>query len=344
MSSVTGISWGRLARVIYNLLLVLIGVYGLSVLGFLVLRTVVGESWMTVAVFNSFAHLLYLPALVLLPLCLLLRRARLALFLMPAFAAFLLAYGQTFLPRDRPVPADTLSLLTYNLKSQMQNLDALTTVIQTADADVVALQELSEGAAAHLQIAFAETYPYRALHPQPDDPVLGQGIFSRYPITADEYWRSYLGHQRVTLNINDQAIALYNTHPIHPFVSRYGFDWRAEEIGELLARAAAETIPVLIVGDLNMTDQSEDYARVTARYQDAYRQVGWGLGFTFPNLFDENAVLVRQFGLGGGVPPLVRLDYVFHDTHFQSVIAQVWPDAGGSDHRPVYVVLNMEGG
>ncbi|MBZ0297328.1 MAG: endonuclease/exonuclease/phosphatase family protein [Anaerolineae bacterium] len=333
---------GRFARALYNGLIALIGAYGLSVFGFLILRAMVGESLVVIATFNSFAHLLYLPALILLPLCLLLGRVRVALLLVPAVAAFLLTYGQSFLPRTVPAPDQTFSILTYNLKSQTVNLEKLTAVIEAADADIVALQELSEAAADHLATVFAEAYPHQALHPQPGEPIPGQGVLSRYPITADEYWRIYLGHQRITLTLEDQPVALYNSHPIHPFVSRYGFEWRAEEISTLLQRADAETMPVLIAGDFNMSDQSEDYAHITTRYQDSYRQVGWGLGFTFPNLFDENASLVQQFGFAGGVPPLARLDYVFHDDYFQSVEAQVWPDAGGSDHRPVYVVLGRK--
>ena len=79
-------------RIIVNLLLAAFNAYGLSVAVFLLLRWLVGETWVIVAVFNSIAHLLFLPALVGLPLALLLRRRITVLLLLPALLAFLLSY------------------------------------------------------------------------------------------------------------------------------------------------------------------------------------------------------------------------------------------------------------
>lgn len=332
----------RLLRACYQVALVMTGAYGLSVAGFLALRGLVGESWWMIAVMNSFVHLLYLPAWGLLPLWLVLRRLRVAVLLLVPIGAFIVSYGELFTPRPvSAAPAQALSLLTYNLKSETAPLAELAQVIVSAGADVVALQEVSEAAAAHFALELAALYPHQAHHAQFFDPVHGQSVLSRYPIIEDEFWLMYLGHQRVTLDINGQPVALYNTHTIHPFTSVNGFRWRAEEIDEVLYRAAAEAGPVIIAGDFNMSDQSEDYARVASRYTDSYRSVGWGLGFTFPRLFDSNALLVREFGLAGGVPPLARLDYVFHNDHFISLEARVWPESGGSDHYPVYVELGI---
>jgi endonuclease/exonuclease/phosphatase family metal-dependent hydrolase len=52
------------------------------------------------------------------------------------------------------------------------------------------------------------------------------------------------------------------------------------------------------------------------------------MGFTFP-------VGRRPF------PPVVRLDYVFHDDHFRTLSAHVWQDSGGSDHLPVIASLAL---
>lgn len=66
-------------------------------------------------------------------------------------------------------------ILTYNLKSQTENLNSSIAIIRDSDADVVALQELSEEASAIFAETFAENYPYQALHPQPDEPDSGAG-------------------------------------------------------------------------------------------------------------------------------------------------------------------------
>jgi vancomycin resistance protein VanJ len=101
-------------------------------------------------------------------------------------------------------------------------------------------------------------------------------------------------------------------------------------VNELLRRAGGETMPVLIAGDFNMTDQTGDYARIAEQYADTYREIGWGMGFTFPDL--------------GQRLLLAQLDYVFHSSHFVAVEARVWGTSGGSDHRPVYAVLGFKQG
>jgi endonuclease/exonuclease/phosphatase (EEP) superfamily protein YafD len=113
---------------------------------------------------------------------------------------------------------------------------------------VVALQELSQPMADHLAAALAAEYPYQAAHTRANEPVPGQGVLSRYPIVDDEYWRVHLATQRVTLDVDGQTVVFYNAHPIMP-LSRGGFDRRAEEMTDLLARAADETGPMLLAGD-----------------------------------------------------------------------------------------------
>jgi vancomycin resistance protein VanJ len=322
-------------RVPLNLLLAGINAYGLSVTVFLLLRWLIGESWSLIALFNSIAHLLFLPAIVLLPLALLLRRRVTTLLVLPALLAFLLGYGAAFMPRSASASdTESLDVLTYNMKSITSNFDPLVAIIREANADVVALQELSQPMSEHLAEVLAEEYPYQAMHTFPNDPVPGQGVLSRYPIVDDEYWRVHLAMQRVTLSVNGPLV-FYNVHPIMP-LSRNGFDRRAEEITDLLERARKETSPVLLAGDFNMSDQSADYWRLTARYQDSYREAGWGFGFTFPaemSMFRGNPYLPQN------LPPLVRLDYVFHDASYEAVEARVWPTSGGSDHLPVFVSL-----
>lgn len=330
-------------RVPLNLLLACINAYGLSVTLFLVVRWLIGESWGLIALFNSIAHLLFLPSIILLPLALLLRRRATVLLVIPALLAFLLGYGAVFMPRTvKAAPkTESLRILTYNLLAYSRDTGPVVAIIREADADVVALQELSQPMAEHLAEALAKEYPYQALHTSVDAPVAGQGILSRYPIVEDEYWRVYLAAQRVTLDVEGQLVAFYNAHTVMP-LSRSGFDWRSEEISVLLERAESETVPVILAGDFNMSDQSDDYWRVAERYHDAYRKAGWGMGFTFPATQAYSGLrapvpsiptLIRA------IPPLLRLDYVFHDSAFETVEARVWPTSGGSDHLPVLAVL-----
>jgi vancomycin resistance protein VanJ len=172
-------------------------------------------------------------------------------------------------------------------------------------------------------------------------------MLSRYPLTADEYWRTVsvpqsMGHQRVEIDVDSVRFTLYNVHPIHPAMTGRLFDPipRALEITELMARAGEDDGTVVLMGDFNLTDLSEDYAHITARYGDTYWEVGWGMGFTFPD-FSQPQALPRFLSNTTALPPFIRLDYIFHNKGVQPLEAQVWPDAAGSDHRPLYARLAL---
>lgn len=91
---------------------------------------------------------------------------------------------------------------------------------------------------------------------------------------------------------------------------------------------------VILLGDFNTTDLDENYRRITTNYQDAFREVGWGLGFTNPDWSTEQAREGLPF-----ISLYQRIDYVFYNRAFTALDARVWPSSGGSDHRPLYVVL-----
>ena len=315
----------------------MVGAYGLSVIAFLLLHFSVGESWRLVAFFNVFAHLLWLPSLLLLPLSLLLRAWLPALLLVPAVLAFGLTYGQQFLPRNPdPSQGPTLTLLTYNLLAGRGSYDESIAIIRAADAEIVLLQEVGFPIAAQIEAQLSDLYPYMALHPQAEQ-TAGQGILSRYPIEADTYWRYdwlrfALGHQRAEFTLNGQTITLYNLHPTHPAMSGSFFDPRNREleIAALLAEMAEIETPIILGGDFNLTELSDDYAAITARYRDAYRDAGWGLGWTFP-----------RWGLP--VPPFLRIDYVFSSPAIRALEARVIDAYGSSDHHPLLVRLLLPG-
>jgi endonuclease/exonuclease/phosphatase (EEP) superfamily protein YafD len=337
--------------------------YGIIASAFFVGRARTGERWWPVAFVNSFAHLLMLPAVILLPIFVLTGRRWLLLTQVVPFYTFLENYGRLFNPlrlvsrsaidpnRRELLDAETssLRLMTYNLHKEAHHLDSIVAVIREIGADVVAFQELSQTAAARFESEFGILYPYRALHPQ-FDPWRGQGILSRYPIQTDEYWSNLsvpesMGHQRVELEVHGLKVTLCNTHPVHPGMEG-GHIWfdtrpRREEIGIVLERAMSDDGPVIITGDFNMPDQAEDYQYITTDLADAYAEVGWGMGFTFPDLRYLQAT--EEFGSRTWpIPPFLRLDYVFHNTQIKAVDASVWPDSGGSDHRPLVVTLRLK--
>ena len=316
---------------IKKLLWATIQLYGLGITIYTILHYTIDERFIVVAWLNNGAYLLWAGAMVLIVPCIIFRRQRtLAIMAIPALA-LIFNYLPMYFPRDIHQPSNTeqLTVLTYNINIAPPDPQGIVNDIRKIDADIVAIQELTFGTVDVLERELATQYPYRALHPVHG--FHGQGILSKYPIVSDEFWNIYLGHQRAGVDIDGTVVNVYNVHPVHHILPFWGFDIsrRTEEVMVFLNKSKQDSTPVLIMGDLNMTDQAEDYQHITSTYQDSYRQVGYGMGTTFPAHIPF-------------LPSLVRIDYVFHSDGFTALTADVLRSTGGSDHRPLVVTLALD--
>jgi vancomycin resistance protein VanJ len=313
----------------------LVRLYGAIITAMLSMRLVVGERSPLVGLFNTVSNVALLPALIFFPLALLFRKRSTAIMMLPALEAFYRAYGWVL--RTKRIPAakgEEFSLLTFNTHADAT--DSIMQVIRDANADVVALQELSEEAAKRFENEFADRYPYRALFPDAMN-TTGQGVLSRFPIRESSYWQydvsprcDELGHERVEIDLNGTELVVYNVHPMHPGMGHGFYDDRPryEEITDILERIGKETGAVILCGDHNMTEHNDDYKRITATLADSFREAGHGFGLTWADM-------------GWGNPLFLRLDYVFHNSALMARNAVVWHTSGGSDHRPVLVRLAL---
>lgn len=314
--------------------LALIGSYALSNLLFLILRFFVDEQdYLMIAFINSFVQVFWLPAVLLLPLCLLFRQKRLVLMLLPTASIFLWSYGGQFIAETQP--AAQLTVLSYNALAINTQQAAIIDFLAASDADIIALQEVSIATADAIRRDLTERYPYQALHPL-DNPYQGQGILSRYPILEDSYWqydwlKHNLGHQRVVIQVAESTpLVVYNSHPTHPGMQGAFFNprYRYCEVADVLGRTLAESERVLWLGDFNFQDTSSDYDLLRPYYRDSFKEVGWGLGWTFP--------VHHAFA-----PLLLRLDYVWYGEGLVAKTAEVGTTSMGSDHYPLTVTLDI---
>jgi endonuclease/exonuclease/phosphatase (EEP) superfamily protein YafD len=251
-----------------SLLVGVIAAYGLIVSILLLLRTLVGEQWLLVALVNAYLHLLLLPAVIIFPLSLVLRRWRLAVLFAPACFTILLHYTPFYLPNTIDVLPDApaVTLLTYNLHAERTIFEPMADVIREANADVVALREVTKEAAAYLDHELADLYPYRALHTFPNW-YYGRGVLSRYPLTDDHSWAETapvtVRLQRVEVDVDGVPLTLYNFHAptSHP-VWGEGFDFapRRQQIDDMLALASDDAGGVV----LSATSTPTTWMKITA--------------------------------------------------------------------------------
>jgi endonuclease/exonuclease/phosphatase (EEP) superfamily protein YafD len=321
-----------------------------------------------VALLDELTPWLFLP----LPLWLLTlaaARTRAALFASALpWALFLALYGELFVPRPAhlaawlgpgPPPETRLRVMTFNVLGTERPTEGLVRVIARADPDVLLTQELLPGLARGIDGALGDRYPYSRLR---TDGLWGaQGIWSRYPIVAEERWdgsRRGANWQHAVLDVGGRPVHLVNLHLTTPGIDVRAGDVlpagvpvgeaaaaRRQEVAGLAPRLralAAGGAPVIVAGDLNLTDQTPEFRRLLeAGYANGYRQAGWGIDLTYPAL--------PGVRVAGGVAlvrfPLIGIDHVLLSAGARAGRATVWPDGGTSDHRPVVVdvVLRFAG-
>jgi vancomycin resistance protein VanJ len=312
------------------------------------LRFTVGESLSIIGLYNSLLPLLLIPALVLLPIALLLRRPLVAGLSLPMVVLFAVWYGPMFLPRATvsaaPVETNTLSVLTFNSLSGLHGADQVIEVVLTADADIVSIQELQPITADAVIAGLEDAYPYYST-------ISDQGLFSKYPLDTSqtqERWERavWADALHAVAYVDGTPINVIVFHPPPPAVFHLfeqGFEdgSRSRGFDELFDLLETLDGPTIIAGDFNSTDLSDTYWRVrNAGFHDTYREVGFGLGLTFPQF----RTLDTRLGFGGypaWLPPFIRIDYVMHNgIALRSLDAEVLR-AGDSDHYPVLVRLGV---
>jgi len=292
--------------------------------------------------------LLILPVPLFVLLALIVFRRWLIVLLLPLAVVWVLYWLPVFIPRAHTAPPDVpvISVLSFNILTYYEGYEDVVALIEEADADIVALQQISFEIAAVIEDYLAERYPYRQIHPQtsPWQYYRGQAVLSKYPILEDAYWLfedlDFYSHgqQRSVVEIDGQPVVVYNVHPWAAFLwegrAKLSFPQVQDDAHRiatlrLLEQAESETLPVIFAGDFNMSDQFFEYGAVSAHFTDSYRAVGYGAGMTYP-----------ACGLGP-LPSLIRLDYVFHSAHFTSLSSEVRDACGVSDHHAVLTYLAL---
>jgi vancomycin resistance protein VanJ len=286
---------------------------------------------------------LFLPLIVLLPLTLLLRsRVKTILLLIPV-VLFLLTYGELYLPR-LPVRStgSPFTIMTYNVWGGNVQFNRIFSEIQRHNPDLLSIHEFSPPIVEALEDRLAEIYPYYRIDPS-------VGFFSRYPILQSRTFR--MGGiygipgpwaQHLLVDIDGEEVNVFNIHPPSPplqgdyvlglpFRLPSAFQTEGFEIAvkETLWRMERVEGPILIVGDLNFTDQEEEYKLLTKSLKDAHREAGWGMGFSFARFPSIRLTLWR-------------IDYVLHSEDFVALRIKLG-DFAGSDHRPVIAELGWDG-
>ena len=242
-------------------------------------------------------------------------------------------------PESTVAPIDNASLriLNYNLHNGFNaagqlDMEALAQVIEEADPDVLALQEVSRGWVLNGSADMMQWLSQRLELPYvfgPTEGMLwGNAVLSRYPIVDSQLGalppdslRLRRGYVLAEVDAGSEQIQLIDTH-LHQIEA--DSDIRQEQVPALIEawNMAPRTV---LTGDFNaIPDSPEIQALANAGLVDVGEAIGPSPGYTFYS-----------------ADPSVRIDYIWASPDLVPVSFEI-PDTTASDHFPLLATITWE--
>lgn len=232
-----------------------------------------------------------------------------------------------------------LTVMTYNVGAGLADPLRLVPMLRRSGADIIGVQELAAIQGEAIAELLRDAYPYQVLHPSG---IPGKGILSRYPVVESALLDAHPGRPDLQARIAapDGELTVIVAHPPPPRLGRTRAISTAltnEQIARITAAATAGH-PTILLTDFNRVGWQAAYRQLRdSGLIDAFGAAGRGPGFTLPTRLSHLAY--RGHPLGGmPLPPLLRVDYVWHTAHFRTLHAWIG-DHAGSDHLPVLAEL-----
>jgi len=248
-----------------------------------------------------------------------------------AAAALTAAVAPRAIPRPQPsADGAELRVLTVNMLVGRADAESVVGLVQATGADVVFLQELTDGALARLHKAGLDSVlSYQVLEPTNFGPK-GSGIYARYPLRDGlEVPPASRSRPVARLDISpEQSVELVCVHLRPPRGAQSpggAARWRAEMA---MLPGPSDDVPVILAGDFNATlDHTRFRALLRLGYVDAAVQVGRGL--------------IPTWGpRPGGEVALLAIDHILVDQRcaVRTVSVHSLP---GTDHRALYAEIQL---
>jgi endonuclease/exonuclease/phosphatase family metal-dependent hydrolase len=259
-----------------------------------------------------------------------------------AVSVAMIAFPLVYWALLKPLPAPTqptglpIRVMTYNIHSSYsrqgrQDPEEIAQAIESADPDVVGLQEVSRGwlidGSTDLPFWLSRRLGMQVLFSGTTGPMWGNAVLTRYPVLEHGSGRLPLAGtllQRGYLWARIDAgaprpILFIDTH-LHHIESEHAP--RLAQIPVILDFWNGEP-STIFVGDLNSRPDFPEIKLIAdAGFVDSWAQAGQGDGYTFSS-----------------DAPYERIDWIWHTPDLVALDIQV-PLTTASDHRPLWAVLD----
>lgn len=219
------------------------------------------------------------------------------------------------IPRHGPAPTLGVRIAMANVYDGNPTLEAAAQTLIARDVDVLATVEIRPKVWDTLMTGSPLTYGVSDGE---------MAVRSRYPImllSPGGLPRSRA--LRVRVDVPGAPFVLYLAHGLNPFHDSSSFSDQHDFVEDIAASAATEQRPVVVVGDFNMSDRSENYRAMDSAFIDAMRE-GEVPGSTY----------------FGGLWPLLlmRIDHAFVSRGWCAADGSTFT-VPGSDHHGIEVTV-----
>jgi vancomycin resistance protein VanJ len=232
-----------------------------------------------------------------------------------------------------------LTVMTYNVGAGLADPARLVEVLGRSGADVIGLQELAPEQGAAIAHSLAADYPHQVLHASG---IPGKGLLSRFAVPEATLLELHPGRPdlQATIEVPGGTLTVIVAHPPPPRIGRHRVRHAALADAQIarIAAVASRGHPAVLLTDFNRVGWQAAYRQLRqSGLIDAFGAAGRGPGFTLPTRLSHLAY--RGHPLGElPLPPLLRVDYVWHTAHFRTIQSWIGSHAG-SDHLPVLAEL-----
>jgi endonuclease/exonuclease/phosphatase (EEP) superfamily protein YafD len=227
--------------------------------------------------------------------------------------------ARTVVPSGAP-----LRLVAINVHTANERADLVLDFLRSAHTDVILLMEVNERWMSDLS-PLHNSHPHVVAEPREDN--FGIALFSRIPLTNDaviELGDAGVPSITAQIRVGAQKLTVLGTHPLPPGSSEYA-RLRNGQLREIATQVRAQSGPVIVLGDLNVTPWSPYFADLLRDSGLKNTSQGRGLYGSWPAWLPV-----------GRIP----LDHCLASPSIGVINKQLGPSVGG-DHLPIVIGLQV---
>lgn len=216
-----------------------------------------------------------------------------------------------------------VKIVHLNVLTSNRNYQSTINYIEERNPDIIALNEVNQSWIDNLKLS--EEYKYSVEEIREDN--FGIALYSRIELKnprTEYFGDAGLPSAAAEFYAGDNEVSILATHPLPP-VGRSGVEFRNNQFDSIVRNRNSFKESMILLGDLNTTSWSYGFQNLV-KGMDLYdSRRGYGIDFSWPTT----------------MPVLsVPIDHCLVSKDIEVLKREIGPDLG-SDHRPVYVELNI---